>query len=169
MLPQVEHLRTAADKARAELDAAMAAVVQAEASHPLTTPGALTHAGLAVPRVLVRGSDGTMHTQQQAGGGGAAAVDGSGGGDSSGGLVAVPAVKERKEMYRKEQAETGRCGECTASLVGVGTAGRPPVSSRQSSSVSHLHTSEDTTTSSDRPHCWWWCWCCCCCRCHPVV
>lgn len=110
MLPQVEHLRTAADKACAELDAAMAAVVQAEASQPLTTPGALTQAGLAVPRVLVRGSDGTMLTQQQAGGVGAA-FDGSGGGDSSGGLVAVPAVKEREEMYKKEHAETGGCWE----------------------------------------------------------
>lgn len=109
MLPQVEHLRAAADKARGELDAAVAAVVQAEASHALTTPGALTQAGLAVPRVLVRGTDGTMLTQPQAEGGAgsnASAEQQAGGGASGSELVAVPAVKKREEMYKKEKAET---------------------------------------------------------------
>lgn len=111
MLPQVERLRTAADKARGNLDAAMAAVVQAEASHPLTSPEALTQAGMAVPRVLVRGSEGTMLTQQVAGGAESAAAGADAAGGGAGGadvLVAVPAVKEREEMYKREQEETGR-------------------------------------------------------------
>jgi hypothetical protein len=142
MLPKVEHLRIAADKARAQLDASMAAVLQAEAHHPLTTPTALTRAGLPVPRVLVRGSEGTVLMQQQAVGGvaggeggagagvssassssssevasvGAASVSGggAGGGGSAAGpeLVAVPAVEERREMYDKDQAETGGWHAC---------------------------------------------------------
>jgi hypothetical protein len=117
MLPKVEHLRIAADKARAQLDASMAAVLTAEADHPLTTPAALTQAGLTVPRVLVRGSEGTVLTQQQAGGGVGGSSGGVGATASSVGvngsqasgpeLVAVPAVEERREMYEKEQAETG--------------------------------------------------------------
>lgn len=109
MLPQVERLRITADKARGQLDAAMGAVVTAEASNPMVDPDALTSAGVVVPHVLVRGSEGTVLTHETAGGAtdaaGAVAAAGGAGGASQ--LVAVPALKEREAMYKAEQAETG--------------------------------------------------------------
>lgn len=111
MLPQVERLRITADKVRSQLDAAMGAVVAAEASNPMVSPDTLTHVGVAVPHVLVRGSEGTTLTPGQAAAGsgadaaGASAAAGGAGGASQ--LVAVPALKQREEMYKAEQAETG--------------------------------------------------------------
>ena len=115
MLPQVEHLRAAADKAQQELDQAMAAVVAAEASHPLVTPTALKQAGVVVPRVLVRGAEGTMLTGEAGGGAAAGAAAGARAAGGATELVAVPAEKERAEMYNKDQAETGE--ECCLSLL----------------------------------------------------
>lgn len=109
MLPQVERLRAAHDKASAHLAGAMARVVEAEADQPLLPPASLQAVGVAVPRVLVRGAaaeGGTLLMPTQQGGGDAGAAGGGGGGEGLG-LVAVPAVEERREMYKREQAETG--------------------------------------------------------------
>lgn len=165
MLPQVEHLRVAAESARNKLDTAMAAVVAAEQKSPLVTPST-TAAGVAVPRVLVRGSEGTLLTHNTAAGGAGAGDGGSGGSGGSGGgvdaavvssasggaeygggpeLVAVPAAEERQEMYKREHAETGE------SLTG----GRERVGDEWEGAMQvqvHNTANSDQNTQTHAPH-----------------